>query len=113
MSGRRTKQLRAECARRLGRNPQKADGHVKTTTLTVERKSKDGSTFLQRMIGFLKPKPIKRDEFRFFKKYRKTHQDVAIEDRTLREEQRLHESKISRTRSIRLSGRLRRMLEVA
>lgn len=86
MSGSRTKQLRKECARRLGRAPSKADGHVASRTMSVPVKGKDGKTFLQRMIGYLKPKDVvQRDEFRFFKRYRKTHLEEYQQNHALRD----------------------------
>jgi len=78
MSGRRTKQLRRECARLLGRAPRKADGHVTIRSVLAVSKV-DGRPFLRRMWSMLKPaKHVQIDEFRYFKRHgRIPAQDIA------------------------------------
>jgi hypothetical protein len=79
VSGRRTKQLRKECARRLGRASLKADGHVTYRAVTV-LDNRSGRSILRRALAVLKPKPLQIDEFRFFKRRRRT----PAEERTAR-----------------------------
>jgi hypothetical protein len=73
MSGRRTKQLRKECARRLGRAPFDADGHVTARSAVVQ-----SGGFFYRVMQLLKRKPVVQiDEFRYFKRHRCTPDEAA------------------------------------
>ena len=76
MSGRRTRQLRRECSRRLGRYPAKASGHVMWRSAVQDVQTKSGR-LLRRFWQALKPAKggPQLDEFRFFKRHGCTPQE--------------------------------------
>ena len=80
MSGKRTRQLRRECARRLGRSPLKANGHITMRTGVAPATGRTGKPtgLLRRVWLYLKPAAsLQVDEFRFFKRHGCTPGEAA------------------------------------
>ena len=113
MSGRRTKQLRRECAVLLGRSPRKAAGHV-TMRSIVTRKEHRGRTIVQRLWGLLKPADgVQIDEFRFFKRRHTTPGEEMLDRQLFLSARRRHQEEVDRNNEHMADLRRQRAAEVA
>jgi hypothetical protein len=116
MSARRTKQLRRECARRLGRAPLKADGHITMRAGSVPATGRTGKPagLLRRVWLLLKPADrLQVDEFRFFKRHGCTPGETAARRAGELAARRRHEAEVDRHNESMEALRRARVAEVA